>query len=111
MPTNHAYRVYILTNKPRGVLYIGFTNNLKRRTTEHRSPSNRGFTSRYRVHRLVYYEPFEKSYDAKSRERQMKKWNRAWKIHLIEKHNPNWTDLCQNDGTILDLPIAHSPTP
>ncbi len=107
MPTRQAYFVYILTNKPRGVLYTGYTNNLKRRTAEHRRPSDKGFTSRYKVYRLVYYVRFEKSYEGRTRERQLKKWNRAWKISLIEKHNPNWTDLCQIDGSILPLPIGH----
>lgn len=101
----NTYSVYILTNKPRGVLYTGFTNSLERRTAEHKQEVNDGFTKRYKIHRLVYYEQFDRPMDGIRREKAIKKWNRAWKIALIEKHNPTWIDLCQEDGTILPLPI------
>jgi len=101
----NIYSVYIVTNKPRGVLYTGFTNSLERRTSEHKQEINEGFTKRYKLHRLVYYEQFDKPKDGIRREKAIKKWNRAWKIALIEKHNPHWIDLCEKDGTILPLPI------
>ena len=80
--------VYILASKRNGTLYIGVTNNLRRRIQEHKSGLNEGFTKRYQVHRLVYYERYDYIGDAIVRERQLKKWNRAWKIALIEKRNP-----------------------
>ncbi len=101
----NIYSIYILTNKPKGVLYTGFTNSLERRTAEHKQEINEGFSKRYKLHRLVYHEQFDKPMDGIRREKAIKKWNRAWKISLIEKHNPKWIDLCQKDGTILPLPI------
>lgn len=105
MLTFNTYSVYIVASEPRGVLYTGFTNNLERRSAEHKHDANECFTKRYRVHRLVYYEQFDKPMEGIRREKAIKKWNRAWKIALIEKHNPRWIDLCQKDGTILPLPI------
>jgi putative endonuclease len=87
------FYVYILTNNTRGTLYIGVTNDLIRRVYEHRRERNTGFTGRYKVHKLVYFETIESAYSAITREKQLKKWNRIWKVQLIEKHNPDWMDL------------------
>ncbi len=87
------YYIYILTNKNNKVLYVGVKNNLTRRIWEHKSKLIEGFTKKYKVHRLVYFEIFEDIYEAISREKQLKKWKRAWKIELIERNNPNWEDL------------------
>jgi len=87
------YYVYILSSKIGGTLYIGVTNNLVRRVYEHREKLIEGFTKQYDVSRLVYYEVHSDIEAAITREKQMKKWNRAWKIRLIEEDNPNWDDL------------------
>jgi putative endonuclease len=89
-----TYYVYILASKKNGTLYIGVTNNLSRRVLEHKSGIIEGFTKKYNVHTLVYYEPFGDIKDALIREKRLKKWNRAWKIGLIEKSNPKWKGLC-----------------
>ncbi len=88
-----SFYVYILTNKIGGTLYIGVTNDLIRRVAEHRSRSVKSFTKKYEVERLVYFEPFDDAENAIKREKLLKKWNRAWKIRLIEELNPNWDDL------------------
>jgi putative endonuclease len=85
--------VYILANKRNGTLYIGVTSNLLKRVWEHRNDLVAGFTKRYNVHLLVYYELHEDMVSAITREKQLKKWNRAWKLELIEKQNPGWRDL------------------
>ena len=85
--------VYILASKRNGTLYIGVTSDLIKRTWEHKNDSVEGFTKRYRVHRLVYDEWHEDMESAIRREKQMKKWNRGWKLELIEKQNPDWRDL------------------
>jgi len=87
------FYVYILASQRNGTLYIGSTDNLVRRVSEHREGLIPGFTSRYRVKSLVWYTVFENRDDAFRRERQMKVWRRAWKIELIEKTNPGWRDL------------------
>ncbi len=87
------YFVYLLARKKDGTLYLGVTNDLARRVHEHKSKQNIGFTSRYDVDRLVWYEEFDRIYDAIDREKSVKKWRRAWKIKLIEDMNPEWTDL------------------
>ena len=93
------YFVYILASRRNGTLYTGMTNNLARRVWEHRTDSIDGFTKRYGVHRLVYYEVFVDALSAIHREKCLKKWNRAWKIQLIENHNPEWQNLyCQLNG-------------
>ena len=76
-----------------GTLYIGMTNNLTTRTSQHKADLLDGFTKRYSLHMLVYFEEFDDVRDAIAREKQLKKWNRAWKIELIEKMNPEWNDL------------------
>jgi len=87
------YYVYILASKRNGTLYIGVTNNLKKRVYEHKNEIIDGFTKRYNVKNLVYYEATPDIRSAIIRERQMKKWYRKWKIKLIEKENPLWEDL------------------
>ena len=90
---NKEYAVYILASRIGGTLYIGVTNDLIRRVTEHRNKLVPGFTKKYNVSRLVYFERFRYVRDAIGREKQLKKWRRAWKIQLIEQSNPNWVDL------------------
>jgi putative endonuclease len=85
--------VYIMTNRPNGVLYIGVTSNLARRVWEHRENLIGGFTCRYNLHRLVYAERHEDILSAIQREKTMKHWSRAWKLDLIVGQNPRWTDL------------------
>ena len=88
------YYVYILANKRNGTLYIGVTNNLFTRIFEHRLKENKNsFTSKYGIDKLVYYETHQYVANAITREKQLKKWNRAWKIELIEGENPTWRDL------------------
>ena len=90
---HNTYYVYILTSKRNGTLYIGVTNNLERRMFEHKNKSVKGFTEKYGVHILVYYEWFNDIEAAIKREKQLKKWNRSWKLNLIESRNPQWIDL------------------
>jgi len=85
--------VYILASKRNGTLYIGVTSNLVQRIWQHKQGLVEGFTNKYGVHTLVYYEQHETMQSAILREKQMKKWNREWKINLIEKMNPGWQDL------------------
>ena len=85
--------VYILASKPKCVLYIGVTSNLVQRVWQHKNDLVEGFTKRYRIHKLVWYEVYETMESAISREKALKKWNRAWKVELIEKGNPLWLDL------------------
>jgi putative endonuclease len=88
-----TYYVYILASKPQGTLYIGVANDLLRRVHEHRLDVVDGFTKKYGVHHLVYFETSEDIETAILREKQLKKWERAWKIQLIEGLNPYWQDL------------------
>ena len=85
--------VYILASKRNGTLYIGVTSDLSKRVWEHKNDLVEGFTKRYGIHRLVYYELHEDMESAINREKQMKQWNRAWKLELIEKQNPDWREL------------------
>lgn len=87
------YFVYILASRIGGTLYIGVTNDLIRRVVEHRDGTVPGFTKRHRVFRLVYFEGFDDIEAAIAREKQLKSWNRTWKIRLIERENPNRDDL------------------
>ena len=80
--------VYILASKPRGTLYVGVTSDLKGRVWQHKNDVVAGFTKKYAVHSLVYYDLHGDMYSAITREKQLKKWNRDWKISLIEKNNP-----------------------
>ena len=88
-----SYFVYIMASQPMGTIYIGVTNDLLRRAWEHREGVLPGFTKRYNVKHLVYFEEFGDIRDAIQREHNLKHWSRAWKIALIEKANPDWHDL------------------
>lgn len=92
MQTLQSY-TYIIANKRNGTLYIGVTGNLAKRIYEHKEKLVDGFSKKYGLDRLVYYEIYEDIQPAIQREKQLKKWNRSWKIELIEKKNPNWNDL------------------
>jgi len=93
MAQDRTYWVYILASKIGGTLYIGVTNDLVRRTYEHKNDLADGFTRKYEVHRLVYFEQHDDIETAIAREKRLKRWNRSWKIRLIEETNPNWDDL------------------
>jgi putative endonuclease len=84
---------YILASKPHGTLYVGVTNNLVRRVHEHRTDAVAGFTRKYGVHMLVYFETSDSIESAIQREKHIKKWERSWKVELIESQNPRWEDL------------------
>jgi len=90
--------VYILASKPNGTLYVGVTTDLARRVDAHRSGVVGGFTKKYGIERLVYFELHDDILEAIQREKRLKKWNRAWKIELIEKTNPDWSDLSDQAG-------------
>ena len=94
--TSHQYYIYILASQKNGTLYIGVTNDLERRVLEHKQKINEGFTSKYDVNRLVYFESFQYINDAILREKRLKKWNRQWKINLIEEENFEWNDLSKD---------------
>jgi len=85
--------VYILASKRNGTLHIGVTSDLVKRVWQHKNDAFEGFTKRYGVHMLVYYEMHASMVEAIEREKQLKKWNRAWKLALIEERNPQWRDL------------------
>jgi putative endonuclease len=85
--------VYMLASNKNGTLYIGVTSNLVQRIWQHKHGLAQGFTEKYAVHILVYYEQHESMSEAILREKQLKKWNRTWKIRLIEENNPYWSDL------------------
>ena len=97
--------VYILASREYGTLYIGVTSDLIARLWQHRNGEMKGFTSKHHVHRLVRFEQFESMHDAISREKQLKRWHRQWKINLIESENPQWVDLAPAIG----LPPLPSP--
>jgi len=88
--------VYMLASQKNGTLYVGVTSNLIQRIWQHKNNQVSGFTQRYQVHLLVYFERHETMESAITREKQMKKWNREWKINLIEKGNPQWKDLWED---------------
>ena len=90
--------VYVLASQPYGTLYIGVTSDLIARLWQHRNSEVEGFTSKYRVHLLVRFEQFATMHEAISREKQLKRWHRQWKINLIESDNPHWIDLAPNLG-------------
>ena len=87
------FYVYLLASRKHGTLYLGMTNNLIRRVHEHRTKSVPGFTSRYNIHHLVWYECYDDPENAIAREKEVKKWRREWKVRLIEKENLDWADL------------------
>lgn len=88
-----TYHVYILASKRNGTLYTGITSNLSARVLAHRNGKGSAFTSKYKVHMLVHIESFSDVRDAIAREKALKKWNRGWKLRLIEVGNPDWNDL------------------
>jgi putative endonuclease len=90
---DRIYAVYLLANKPNGTLYIGVTSNLLGRVSQHKHGTYEGFTKRYGVDRLVWFEWFGNVDLAIRREKTMKKWPRQWKVNTIEADNPHWTDL------------------
>jgi len=87
------YYVYLIADKKDGKIYAGVTNDLRRRISEHKNNSIDGFTKNSGIHNLVYYEEHDDIHKAITRERQIKKWKRKWKIELVEKFNPEWRDL------------------
>jgi putative endonuclease len=93
MVGDRQYCVYILTTRKNTVLYTGVTSDLLKRIYEHKEDVIEGFTKRYSVHKLVHYEVYNDVQEAIKREKNIKKWNRDWKIELIEKNNPEWRDL------------------
>jgi putative endonuclease len=88
-----AFYVYLMASRRNGTLYLGVTNDLVRRVYQHKTKAIPGFTSRYGVDRLVWFESYDDPTTAITREKELKKWRRAWKIRLIEESNPNWRDL------------------
>ena len=90
---NNQFYVYIITNKINTVFYIGVTNNLIRRIYEHKEKLIKGFSNKYNLNKLVYFEILNDSYNAIKREKQLKNWHRQWKINLIKISNPNFSDL------------------
>lgn len=96
------YYVYIMASAKNGTLYTGVTNNVFKRATQHKEAQEKdSFTGRYGVKKLVYYETYNDALAAIKREKRLKKWNRAWKLRLIEQMNPNWYDLIEH---MDDLP-------
>lgn len=93
---NKIFHVYIMASKRYGTLYTGVTSDLIRRIRQHKEGLADGFTKKYSVKTLVYYEPFESADAAIQREKRIKDWKRQWKIDLIEKANPNWHDLFED---------------
>jgi len=93
MATGKSYYIYILSSRIGGTLYIGVTNDLVRRVHEHKSKAADGFTKKHGIDRLVYYEQYENVEAAIRREKRLKRYNRGWKVSLIEEQNPNWVDL------------------
>ncbi|MGZ5228376.1 MAG: GIY-YIG nuclease family protein [Burkholderiales bacterium] len=92
---NKRFFVYVLSNRRRGVLYVGVTSDLIRRLFEHKAKLVPGFTKTYGIVMLVYYEEYSSILEARAREATLKRWRRAWKIELIDKFNPDWRDLAE----------------
>ncbi|CAN5284387.1 GIY-YIG nuclease family protein [soil metagenome] len=87
-----SYYVYILASRPDGAIYVGITSDLVKRVFEHRSKPVPSFTSRYNIAKLVWFEVYDDPLNAIAREKQLKKWRRAWKVALIARDNPEWRD-------------------
>ena len=98
--------VYILASQRNGTLYIGVTSNLIQRVWQHKQGLVAGFTGKYGVRTLVYYEVYDDIREAIQRERRLKKWNRAWKLELIEKENPAWLDLYEQIAGSPGSPLS-----
>ncbi len=92
------YHIYILSNQRRGTLYIGVTGNLALRMQQHKQKKIKGFTQKYSLDQLVHAEEYNSIYDALEREKQLKRWQRHWKINLVERSNPEWRDLYASDS-------------
>lgn len=90
------YYVYIMASRKHGTLYVGVTDDLIRRAYEHRTDAVKGFTSRYHIHLLVWFECYDDPLTAIGRERGLKKWRHDWKVNLVEKTNPEWVDLFES---------------
>jgi len=106
------YFVYILASRRNGTLYVGVTNDVVRRAWEHKNDLIEGFTKKYGVHTLVWYEVHEDIHTAIAREKRLKRWNRAWKIKLIEENNSGWNDLYDRMTGEIALPdLPGSPSP
>lgn len=90
------YYIYMISNKKYGVIYIGITHDLRKRMYQHKNKSLGGFSSKYNLMNLVYFEHHTNKWDAVEREQKLKNWKRQWKIDLIEKTNPDWHDLYDN---------------
>lgn len=88
-----AFYVYLLANRKNGTLYCGHTDDIARRTYQHKEGQGAAFTRKYKVDRLIWYEMHDTREAAKTREYQIKSWKRAWKIRLVEETNPDWSDL------------------
>lgn len=88
-----THYIYMITNKPKGIIYIGMTHDPRKRIYQHKQKAIEGFSSKYNLTRLVYLEHHNNKWDAAERERKLKNWKRPWKIELIEKDNPEWNDL------------------
>ncbi|NOJ47460.1 GIY-YIG nuclease family protein [Bradyrhizobium archetypum] len=91
-----SYYVYIIASRRDGAIYVGVTNDIVRRIYEHRTKAEPGFTSKYNITRLVWSEIYDDPISAISREKELKKWRRSWKVQLIEKDNPQWNDLYES---------------
>ena len=96
MPYKENFYVYIMCSKRNGTLYTGVTSDLVKRVYEHKLGLKEGFTKKYRAHNLIWYEMHESAESAITREKQIKKWDRAWKLELIENENPKWIDLYED---------------
>ena len=95
---SNDYFVYIMASKKNGTLYVGVTSDLARRVFEHKHDLIEGFTKKYKVHMLVYYEHTNDINSAIEREKVIKRWKRQWKVNLIRRSNPDWRDLCSDLG-------------
>lgn len=104
MREERTYWVYVLASKRQGTLYVGVTNSLERRIAEHKAQRVDGFTRTYGVDRLVYYRGFGEVTEAIHFEKQLKRWRREWKVRLIERDNPEWSDLYIE---MMELPPLH----
>ena len=99
-----AFYVYCMASRRNGTLYLGLTNDLARRVYQHKSKALPGVTAQYDVSQLVWYECYDDPVNAIAREKELKKWRRAWKLELIEKMNPQWIDLYDGSGNRRDCP-------
>jgi len=104
-----AYYVYLLASKKHGTLYLGVTNDIVRRGYEHRTKAVQGFTKRYSVDKLVWFEIYDDAISAIAREKELKKWRRDWKIRLIEEENPEWVDLYPGISDIVVMDSGPAP--